>query len=57
MKDAEIKFIRTRKFAGKPFAEPFNGGLPAAFLNVSWFLSLPDADERIEAWRCHDNED
>ncbi|MFC7663297.1 integrase core domain-containing protein [Methylorubrum suomiense] len=29
----------------------------AECLNASWFLSLADARERIEDWRCHYNED
>ena len=37
--------------------ESFNGRLRAECLNASWFMSLADARERIEEWRCHDNED
>lgn len=29
----------------------------AECLNASWFLSLADARERIEEWRCHYNEE
>ena len=31
--------------------------LGAECLNASWYLSLADARERIEEWRCHYNED
>ncbi len=39
------------------YIESFNGRLRAECLNASWFLPLADARERIEDWRCHDNED
>jgi putative transposase len=39
------------------YIESFNGRLRAECLNASWFLSLTDARDRIEEWRCHDNED
>jgi putative transposase len=39
------------------YVESFNGRLRAECLNASWFLSLADARERIEEWRCHYNED
>lgn len=39
------------------YIESFNGRLRAECLNALWFLSLADARERIEDWRCHYNED
>ncbi len=46
---------------GKPtdnaFCEAFNGRVRAECLNASWFLSMADAIERIEEWRCHYNND
>ncbi len=45
---------------GKPtdnaFIESFNGRLRDECLNVHWFLSLADAQAKIEAWRRHYNE-
>ena len=45
---------------GKPtdnaFSESFNGRLRDECLNVSWFLSLADARDKIEGWRRNDNE-
>jgi len=40
---------------GKPtdnaFIESFNGSLRDECLNTSWFMSLPDACEKLENWR------
>ena len=45
---------------GKPvqnaFVESFNGRLRDECLNTQWFWSVPDARERIEAWRVDYNE-
>lgn len=45
---------------GKPtdnaFIESFNGRVRTECLNENWFLSLEDAKEMIEAWRCDYNE-
>ena len=35
--------------------EAFNARIRAECLNASWFLSLADARERIEAWRIDYN--
>jgi putative transposase len=37
--------------------ETFNARLRAECLNASWFLSMIDARDRIEEWRCAYNED
>ena len=34
-----------------PFIESFNGSFRDECLNAHWFLSLEDAQEKIEAWR------
>ena len=39
------------------FIEAFNARLRAECLNASWFLSLADARQRIEEWRCHYNDE
>ena len=49
----EIDFARP----GKPIIEAFNARLRAEYLNAWWFLSLADARQRIEEWRCHYNEE
>jgi putative transposase len=40
---------------GKPIADPYSessdGSLREKCLNVHWFLSLTDAQEKIERWR------
>ena len=38
------------------FIEAFNGRLRAECLNAHWFLSLADANEKLEAWRRDYNE-
>ncbi|WP_244537387.1 IS3 family transposase [Methylobacterium pseudosasicola] len=53
----EIDFSRPGKPTDNAYIESFNGRLRAECLNASWFLSLADARDRIEEWRCHDNED
>ena len=35
----------------KPYIESFNGSFRDECLNVHWFLSLADAQEKIEHWR------
>ena len=37
--------------------EAFNGRLRTECLNASWFLSLTDARNRLEAWRREYNEE
>ena len=48
---AEIDFSRPGKPTDNAHIEAFNGRLRAECLNASWFLSLADARERLEAWR------
>ncbi|MET3413787.1 putative transposase [Methylobacterium sp. 1030] len=52
-----LDFSRPGKPTDNALVESFNGRLRAECLNASWFLSLADARERIEDWRCHYNED
>jgi putative transposase len=49
----EIDFSRPGKPTDNAFIEAFNARLRAECLNASWFLSLADARQRIEEWRCH----
>jgi putative transposase len=34
-----------------PFIESFNGGLWDECLNIHWFLSLEDAQDKLDNWR------
>ena len=53
----EIDFAQPEKPTDNAYVESFDGRLWVERLNASWFLSLADARERIEDWRCHDNDD
>ena len=49
-------FSRPGKPTDNPFIESFNGSFRDECLNVHWFLSLKDAQEKIEVWRRDYNE-
>ena len=53
----ELDVSRPGKPTDNAYIEAFNGRLRAECLNASGFLSLADARDRIEEWRCHYNED
>jgi putative transposase len=53
----EIDFSRPGKPTDNAFIEAFNARFRTECLNASWFLSLADARDRIEQWRCHYNDD
>ena len=53
----EIDFSRPGKPTDNAHIEAFNGRLRAECLNASWFLSLADARDRLEAWRRDYNEE
>jgi putative transposase len=52
-----LDFSRPGKPTDNGLIEAFNGRLRAECLNASWFLSMADAQDRIEEWRCAYNED
>ena len=52
----EIDFSRPGKPTDNAYIEAFNARLRAECLNASWFLSMADAIDRIEAWRIDYNE-
>jgi len=52
----ELDFIRPGKPADNGIIEAFNGRLGQECLNESWFLSLEDARQKVEAWRQDYNE-
>lgn len=52
----KIDYIRPGKPVDNAFVESFNGRFRDECLNESWFLSLNEAREAIEAWRLDYNE-
>jgi putative transposase len=52
----KIDYIRPGKPVDNAFVESFNGRFRDECLNESWFLSLQEAREAIEAWREEYNE-
>jgi len=51
----ELDFSRPGTPTDNAFIEAFNARIRAECLNASWFFSLADARERIEAWRIDYN--
>ena len=51
----ELDFSRPGTPTDNAFIEAFNARVRAECLNASWFLSLADAWDRIEAWRVDYN--
>jgi putative transposase len=51
----QIDFGRPGKPTDNCFVETFNGSLRDECLNVHWFESLEDAQEKIENWRIDYN--
>ena len=51
-----LHFIEPGRPVQNAFAESFNGRLRDECLNESWFVSVPDAQHTIEAWRIDYNE-
>lgn len=39
----------------RAFIESFNGSFKDECLNVSWFLSIEDAVEKVQAFKCDYN--
>ncbi|WP_018615365.1 integrase core domain-containing protein, partial [Segetibacter koreensis] len=46
-----LDFSRPGKPTDNPFIESFNGSFRDECLNINWFLSIQDADEKIKNWR------
>lgn len=44
-------FSRPGKTTDNPFSASFNGSLRDECLNVHWFLSLEDAQDKLDNWR------
>ena len=51
-----LDFSRPGKPTDNAFIEAFNGRLRAECLNTHWFMSMPDAYEKLESWRRDYNE-
>jgi putative transposase len=51
-----LDFSRPGKPTDNAFIESFNGSLRDECLNVNWFLSLDDAQQKLEAWRLDYNQ-
>ena len=51
-----LDFSRPGKPTDNAYVESFNGRLRDECLNVNWFLSLEDAQAKIESWRRDYNE-
>ena len=51
-----LDFSRPGKPTDNAFIEAFNGRFRAECLNAHWFLTLADAQEKLEAWRRYYNE-
>jgi len=51
-----LEFSRPGKPTDNAYIESFNGSFRDECLNVHWFMSLEDAREKIEIWRCDYNE-
>ncbi len=47
----ELEFSRPGKPTDNAFIESFNGSLRDECLNVNWFLSMEDAQEKLQDWR------
>jgi putative transposase len=51
-----LDFSRPGKPTDNAYIESFNGSFRDECLNVNWFLSMEDAQAKIEAWRREYNE-
>lgn len=51
-----LDFSRPGKPTDNAYIESFNGSFRDECLNAHWFMSIEDAKEKIEIWRCDYNE-
>ena len=51
-----LDFSRRGKPTDNAFIESFNGRLRGECLNVHWFESMEDAQQKIDAWKWDYNE-
>lgn len=55
-KGVVLDFSRPGKPMDNAFIEAFNGRLRSECLDAHWFMRLPDAKEKLEAWRVDYNQ-
>jgi putative transposase len=55
-RSVNLNFSRPGKPTDNAIIESFNGSFRDECLNTNWFMSLEDAQQKIEAWRRHYNE-
>ena len=55
LNEVQLDFSRPGKPTDNAFIESFNGRLRQECLNENWFLSLEDAQEKVDSWRRHYN--
>ena len=53
--NANLDFSRPGKPTDNPYIESFNGSFRDECLNINWFMSLEDAEEKVNAWRYEYN--
>ena len=51
----KLDFSRPGKPTDNAFIESFNGRFRQECLNENWFLSLEDAEEKVQSWRTYYN--
>ena len=54
--EVTLAFSRPGKPTDNAYIESFNGSFRDECLNIHWFLSLDDAKEKVENWRCDYNQ-
>ncbi len=52
----KLEFSRPGRPVDNAFIESFNGSLRDECLNTNWFLSIGDAQSKLETWRRDYNE-
>lgn len=50
-----LDYSRPGKPTDNPYIESFNGSFRDECLNVHWFMSMEDAQDKIDRWRIEDN--
>ncbi|MBA7567705.1 IS3 family transposase ISRso12 [subsurface metagenome] len=56
LNNIKLEFSRLGKPVDNAFIESFNGSLRDECLNTNWFLSIEDAQSKLETWRRDYNE-
>lgn len=56
LNNIKLEFSRPGKPVDNAFIESFNGSLRDECLNTNWFLSIEDAQQKLETWRLDYNQ-